>query len=87
MKLQEAFQKQHLYERLIDFLQKSNQNAEAKTLAPENVHRILEILETSSMNEQVRLGLSEKKKIKDLFLVVFKSIEAKENRRLLSSLI
>jgi hypothetical protein len=51
------------------------------------VHRILEILEASSMNEQVRLGLSEKKKIKDLFLVVFKSIEAKENRRLLSSLI
>ena len=39
------------------------------------------------MNEQVRLGLSEKKKIKDLVLVVFKSIEAKENRRLLSSLI
>ena len=39
------------------------------------------------MNEFVRLGLSEKKKIKDLFLVVIKSIEAKENRRLLSSLI
>ena len=39
------------------------------------------------MNEVVRLNLSEKKKIKDLFLVVFKSIEAKENRRLLSSLI
>ena len=39
------------------------------------------------MNEQVRLGLSEKKKIKDLFLVVFKSVDAKENRRLLSSLI
>lgn len=39
------------------------------------------------MNEYVRLGLSEKKKIKDLFLVVIRSIEAKENRRLLSSLI
>jgi hypothetical protein len=39
------------------------------------------------MNEFVRLGLSEKKKIKDLFLVVIRSIEARENRRLLSSLI
>jgi hypothetical protein len=39
------------------------------------------------MNEFVRLNLSEKKKIKDLFLVVFKSIEARENRRVLSSLI
>jgi len=29
------------------------------------------------MNEFVRLGLSEKKKIKDLFLVVIKSVEAK----------
>jgi hypothetical protein len=51
------------------------------------VHRILEILENASMNEQVRLGLSEKKKIKDLFLVVIRSIDAKENRKLLSSLI
>jgi hypothetical protein len=56
-------------------------------LAPTDVHRILEILEGASMNEFVRLGLSEKKKIKDLFLVVIRSIEAKENRRLLSSLI
>ena len=29
------------------------------------------------MHEFVRLGLSEKKKIKDLFLVVIRSIEAK----------
>jgi hypothetical protein len=72
---------------LIDFLSKSNQNVEGKTLEPVHVHKILEILETSTMNEFVRLHLSEKKKIKDLFLVVFKSIEAKQNRRLLSSLI
>jgi hypothetical protein len=39
------------------------------------------------MNEFVRLGLSEKKKIKDLFLVVINSIEPKSNRKLLSSLI
>lgn len=60
---------------------------EGKTLEPVYVHRILEILETASMNEFVRLALSEKKKIKDLFLVVFKSMEAKDNRRLLSSLL
>lgn len=62
-------------------------NTEQKTLDPVNVHKILEILESASMNEFVRLGLSEKKKIKDLFMVVFKSVEAKQNRRLLSSLI
>lgn len=32
-KHQEAFQRDHLYEALIDFLQVNNQNAETKTLA------------------------------------------------------
>jgi hypothetical protein len=77
VKLQEDFQKQHLYEKLIDFLQKSNQNTEERNLDPVQVHHILEILEGASMHEFVRLGLSEKKKIKDLFLVVIRSIEAK----------
>jgi hypothetical protein len=77
VKLQEDFQKQHLFEKLIDFLQKSNQNTEERNLDPVQVHRILEILEGASMHEFVRLGLSEKKKIKDLFLVVIRSIEAK----------
>lgn len=77
VKLQEEFQKQHLFEKLIDFLQKSNQNTEERNLDPVQVHRILEILEGASMHEFVRLGLSEKKKIKDLFLVVIRSIEAK----------
>lgn len=83
----EDFQKQHLYEGLIDFLAASNKDKEGKTLDPEQVHRILEVLEAASMNEFIRLQLSEKKKIKDLFLVVFRSVEAKENRKLLSSLI
>lgn len=39
------------------------------------------------MNEFVRESLSEKKKIKDLFLVVIKSINITENRKLVSSLI
>lgn len=51
------------------------------------VHRILEILETASLNEFVREHLAEKKKIKDLFLVVIRSIPIDENRKLVSSLI
>jgi hypothetical protein len=39
------------------------------------------------MHEEVRSDLSEKKKIKDLFLVVINSINIKENRQLVSQLI
>lgn len=39
------------------------------------------------MNEMVRDSLSEKKKIKDLFMIVIKSIDIAENRKLVSSLI
>ncbi len=39
------------------------------------------------MIEFVREGLSEKKKIKDLFLVVIRSVDIEKNRKLLSSLI
>lgn len=39
------------------------------------------------MNEIVRESLSEKKKIKDLFLAVIKVINIKENRKIVSSLI
>ena len=39
------------------------------------------------MNEQVRSNLSEKKKIKDLFLVVIRSVEIYKNKKLISSLI
>ena len=39
------------------------------------------------MNEFVRDGLSEKKKIKDLFLVVLKSVDGNSNKKLLSCLI
>lgn len=48
---------------------------------------ILNILETGSMNESVRSNLSDKKKIKDLFLVVIKSIEIARNKELISSLV
>mmetsp|Transcript_12716 Transcript_12716/g.21425 ORF Transcript_12716/g.21425 Transcript_12716/m.21425 type:complete len:109 (-) Transcript_12716:909-1235(-) len=48
---------------------------------------ILQILETASLNETIRMNLSEKKKIKDLFLVVIRSIQVNENKLLVSSLI
>lgn len=48
---------------------------------------ILQILETASMNEVIRGHLSEKKKIKDLFLVVISSIQISSNKALVSSLI
>jgi len=60
---------------------------EGKLLEPAVVHCILEILEDASLNEFVRESLSEKKKIKDLFLVVLKSISIQENKKLVSSLI
>ena len=86
-KLREDFQRQKLYERLIDFLTKRNLNAEQNTLSNERVLAILTLLENASMHEEVRSDLSEKKKIKDLFLVVINSINIKENRQLVSQLI
>lgn len=72
---------------MIDFLNKKNKNVEGKTLEGAVIHQILEILETASLNEFVRENLAEKKKIKDLFLVVIRSIAINENRKLVSSLI
>lgn len=86
-KLQEDFQREHLYEALIDFLYFSNQNTEGKILSYEDMLVILHTLETGSLNELVRSNLSDKKKIKDLFLVVIRSIEISANKELVSSLI
>ena len=72
---------------LIDYLNKSNQNVESKTLESPVIHKTLEVLESASLNEFVREHLSEKKKIKDLFLVVIKAIDIDANRKLVSSLI
>ena len=87
LKLRDDFQREHLYEGLIDFLQCQNQNVEGKTLAYSDMLIVLEILETGSMNEAVRGNLSEKKKIKDLFLVVVKSVEISKNKKMISSLV
>jgi len=48
---------------------------------------ILQILETASMNERTRANLSDKKKIKDVFLIVIRSIEIAKNKDLVASLI
>lgn len=85
--LRDDFQRNHQFEALIDFMYKKNVNAEGATLPPDSVHKILAILENGSMSEAVRMNLSEKKKVKDLFLVVIKAINIDENRQVVASLI
>ena len=86
-KLREDFQHQKLYEKLIEFLHRRNVNAEENTLSEEKMLAILTLLEGASMEENTRSDLSEKKKIKDLFLVVIRSIDIKKNRPIISQLI
>lgn len=76
-----------MYEALVEFLYKKNVNTESATLEGSQVAAILALLESGSMVESVRLNLSEKKKMKDLFLVVIKSIDIKQNRKWVASLI
>lgn len=66
---------------------KRNVNAEGAILPADKVHKILTILENGSMMETVRMNLSEKKKVKDLFLVVIRAINIDENREVVASLI
>ena len=68
-------------------MQSQNQNVEGKTLASPDMCVILQILENGSLNETVRSNLSDKKKIKDLFLVVVRSIDIPRNKVLVSSLL
>lgn len=85
--LRDTFQRQHLYEAIIDFMHKRNVNAEGATLDSEVIFKLLAILENGSMVDIVRENLSEKKKIKDLFLVVIRAVNIDENRRLVASLV
>lgn len=66
---------------------KKNVNAEGATLAADAIHKIMQILENGSMNEAVRMNLSEKKKVKDLFLVVIRAIDIDKNRPVVAALI
>lgn len=72
---------------MIDHLYKKNVNAEGAILDTNSISQILTLLENGSLVESVRVNLSEKRKMKDLFLVVIKSIDIKENRKLVASLI
>ena len=72
---------------MIDHLYKKNVNSEGAILDTNSISQILGLLENGSLVESVRVNLSEKKKMKDLFLVVIKSIEIRENRKLVASLI
>lgn len=72
---------------MVEFLYKKNVNVESATLEASVVAEILCLLENGSLVEAVRINLSEKKKMKDLFLVVIKSIDIKQNRKLVASLI
>jgi hypothetical protein len=76
-----------LYEALIDFVYKRNVKAEGSTLPNEHVYTILVLLENASLDEVVRGVLSEMSKIKDLFLIVIRSVEIAQNMKLISSLI
>lgn len=76
-----------MYEALIEHLYKKNVNSEGAILDTNSISQILSILEQGSMVEAVRVNLSEKKKVKDLFLVVIRSIDIKENNKLVASLI
>jgi len=86
-KLKTDFQRDHLYEALIDLMQAMNKNVEGKTLGYPDMLTILQILEAGSLNEEVRNNLSDKKKIKDLFLVVIRSIEIHKNKMLVAYLL
>jgi hypothetical protein len=86
-KLREDFQRQHLYEGLIDFIYRCNVKTEGAILPNDIVFKLLSLLENGSLNDVVRGILSEKTKIKDLFLIVFRSVEITENMLLISSLI
>lgn len=86
-KLREDYQRQHQYEALIDFIYRRNVKVEGATLPSEVIYQIVTMLESASLNEVVRANLSDKHKIKDLFLVVIRSIEVKENMKLVSALV
>ena len=72
---------------MIDFIYRRNVKVEGATLPNEIIYRLLCLLENASLNEVVRGILSEKTKIKDLFLIVIRSVEITENMKLISSLI
>ena len=86
-KIREEFQKAKGYEALIDYLHSRSSNHETQNLESSLVKNIFSILEDATLNEFIRNQLSDKKKIKDLFISVLKALDLKENTALIATLI
>ena len=86
-KIKEEFQKSKGYETLIDYLHARSVDHETKGLESSIVKTIFSILEEATLNEYVRTQLSEKKKIKELFISVLKALDLQENTNLIATLI
>ena len=86
-KIKEEFQKVKGYEAMIDYLHARSLTPEQKSLEGSVVKQVFGILEDATLNDYVREQLSEKKKIKDLFVTVIKALELDENISLFGTLI
>jgi hypothetical protein len=86
-KVKEEFQKVKGYESMIDFLHSRSITPEKKNLEAKVVRKVFSILEDATLNELVRTQLSEKKKIKDLFVSVIKALDVDQNISVFGTLI
>lgn len=86
-KAKEEFQKVKGYEALIDYLYGRSKTPETKSLESSIVKHVFQILEDATLNEFVRNQLSEKKRIKDLFIAVLKALDLDDNISLFGTLI
>lgn len=86
-KIKEEFQKVKGYESLIDQLHSRSATPEKKSLESSVVKQVFGLLEDATLNDHVRAQLSEKKKIKDLFISVIKALDLDENITLFGTLI
>lgn len=86
-KVKEEFQKIKGYESMIDYLHSRSKTPEQKNLEASVVKKVFTILEDATLNEYVRTQLSEKKKIKDLFVSVIKALDVDQNISVFGTLI
>lgn len=86
-KVKEEFQKVKGYEAMIDYLHNRSLSPEKVSLDSDIVYQVFNMLEEATINDYCRGQLSEKKKIKDLFIAVLKALDVKENTKLFGTLI
>jgi hypothetical protein len=65
----------------------STKDKEKNFLDSDVVIRLLNLLEEATLNELIRSALSEKKKIRDLFISVLKVLEVQEHSKVMVTLI